>query len=141
MKKIISLFLAAALTASMAGCGGSGSKGEGQTGAAGEAASQAGKDSIAIATDVDIDTLHPSDFSTTIEHTILTQLYDPLMYMNPDGAHEPEPRIAESCTISDAMPTETIFPVVFLSGLKTSASILKFFALVRYAILIKNVRI
>lgn len=101
MKKMISLFLAAALTVSMAGCGGSGSKGEGQTGAAGEAASQAGKDSIAIATDVDIDTLHPSDFSTTIEHTILTQLYDPLMYMNPDGAHEPEPRIAESCTISD----------------------------------------
>ncbi|MDD7389195.1 MAG: ABC transporter substrate-binding protein [Lachnospiraceae bacterium] len=101
MKRMTAFFLAAALVVSMAGCGGSGSKGEVQTGAAGEAGAQSGKDSITIATDVDIDTLHPSDFSTTIEHTILTQLYDPLMYMNPDGAHEPEPRIAESYTVSD----------------------------------------
>ncbi|MGN0293246.1 MAG: ABC transporter substrate-binding protein, partial [Lachnospiraceae bacterium] len=101
MKKMVSLFLAAALMVSMTACGNSGSRNEAQTGAAGETASQAGKDSIVIATDVDIDTLHPSDFSTTIEHTILTQLYDPLMYMNPDGAHEPEPRIAESYTVSD----------------------------------------
>lgn len=101
MKKIVSVFLAAALAFSMAACGNSGNQSEGQTGGDSQTGSHAGKDSITIATDVDIDTLHPSDFSTTIEHTILSQLYDTLMYMNPDGAHEPEPRIAESYTISD----------------------------------------
>lgn len=59
------------------------------------------KTDLTIAVDADIDTLHPSDFSTTVEHDILSQLYDPLMYMNPDGAHDPEPRIAESYEISD----------------------------------------
>jgi peptide/nickel transport system substrate-binding protein len=60
-----------------------------------------GKTDLVIAVDADVDTLHPSDFSTTIEHDILSQIYDPLMYMNPDGTHDPEPRIAESYEISD----------------------------------------
>lgn len=60
-----------------------------------------GKTDLVIAMDADIDTLHPSDFSTTVEINILNQLYDPLMYMNPDGTHDPEPRIAESYEISE----------------------------------------
>ena len=49
----------------------------------------------------DIETLHPSDYSTTIEINILNQVYDKLIYMNPDGAEDPEPRIAESWEISE----------------------------------------
>jgi peptide/nickel transport system substrate-binding protein len=102
MKKIISVLLCAAMALAMTGCGSSGSQSGGQAGTqAGAAESQAGKDSIVIATDVDIDTLHPANFSTNIEHTILAQLYDTLLYMNPDGAHDPEPRIAEKYEISD----------------------------------------
>ena len=48
-----------------------------------------------------MDTLHSTDYSTTVEHDILSQIYDTLMYMNPDGSHDPEPRIAESYEISD----------------------------------------
>jgi len=61
----------------------------------------AGDTDLTIAVDSDIDTLHASDFSTTIESSILNQIYDTLLYMNPDGEHDPEPRIAESYTISD----------------------------------------
>lgn len=32
---------------------------------------------------------------------VLNQIYDTLMYMNPDGTEEPQPRIAESYEISD----------------------------------------
>jgi peptide/nickel transport system substrate-binding protein len=101
MKKFITVLLSVAMVVAMAGCGSSGSQSEGQTGTQAETESQAGKDSIVIATDVDIDTLHPANFSTNIEHTVLAQLYDTLMYMNPDGAHDPEPRIAESYEISE----------------------------------------
>ncbi len=60
-----------------------------------------GKTDIVIAVDADVDTLHPTDFSTTVELNVLNQLYDTLMYMNPDGTHDPEPRIAESYEISE----------------------------------------
>ena len=60
-----------------------------------------GKTDLVIAVDADVDTLHPTDFSTTVEMNILNQLYDTLMYLNPDGNHEPEPRIAESYEISE----------------------------------------
>lgn len=88
MKKFTALFAAAAMAVSLAG---------------GVLSVQAeeGKTDLVIAVDADIDTLHPSDFSTTVEHDILSQLYDPLMYMNPDGTHDPEPRIAESYEISE----------------------------------------
>ena len=65
---------------------------------AGEAS---GKTDLVIAVDADVDTLHPTDFSTTVELNVLNQLYDTLMYMNPDGTHDPEPRIAESYEISE----------------------------------------
>ena len=99
MKKLLTALLAAAMVVSMAACGNSGTQSGGETASNEEA--KTGKDSITIATDVDIDVLHPSDFSTSIEHTILMQLYDTLMYMNPDGAHDPEERIAKSYTISE----------------------------------------
>ena len=60
-----------------------------------------GKTDLVIAVDADVDTLHPTDFSTTVELNVLNQLYDTLMYMNPDGTHEPEPRIAESYEVSE----------------------------------------
>ena len=56
----------------------------------------AAKTDLTIAVDADVDTLHSTDYSTTVEHDILSQIYDTLMYMNPDGSHDPEPRIAES---------------------------------------------
>lgn len=59
------------------------------------------KTDLVIAVDADVETLHPTDFSTTVELNVLNQIYDTLMYMNPDGAHEPEPRIAESYEISE----------------------------------------
>lgn len=59
------------------------------------------KTDLVIAVDADVETLHPTDFSTTVELNVLNQIYDTLMYMNPDGTHEPEPRIAESYEISE----------------------------------------
>ena len=60
-----------------------------------------GRTDLVIAVDADVDTLHPTDFSTTVELNILDQIYDTLMYMNPDGTEDPEPRIAESYEISE----------------------------------------
>ena len=57
--------------------------------------------SLVVAIDADIATLHATDMSTTVEVTVLNQNYDTLMYMNPDGTKEPEPRIAESYEISE----------------------------------------
>jgi peptide/nickel transport system substrate-binding protein len=64
-------------------------------------AAAAGKTDLVVAMDADIETLHPSDYSTTIEINILNQIYDKLIYMNPDGAEDPEPRIAQSWEISE----------------------------------------
>lgn len=64
-------------------------------------AAAAEKTDLVIAVDADVDTLHPTDFSTTVELNILNQVYDTLMYMNPDGTHDPEPRVAESYEISE----------------------------------------
>lgn len=61
----------------------------------------AAKTDLTIAIDSDIDTLHPSDFSTTSEVAVLGQVYDTLMYMDPSGTKDPEPRIAESYEVSD----------------------------------------
>lgn len=59
------------------------------------------KTDLVIAVDADVETLHPTDFSTTTELNVLNQIYDTLMYMNPDGLHDPEPRVAESYEISE----------------------------------------
>ena len=39
----------------------------------------ADKTDIVIAMDADVDTLHPTDFSTTVEMSVLNQIYDTLM--------------------------------------------------------------
>ena len=62
---------------------------------------QEGKTDIIIAVDADVETLHPTDFSTTVEMTVLNQIYDTLLYVNPDGSEDPEQRIAESYEISE----------------------------------------
>ena len=61
----------------------------------------ADKSDIVVAVDADVDTLHPTDFSTTVELGVLNQIYDTLLYYSPDGTKDPEPRIAESSEISD----------------------------------------
>lgn len=61
----------------------------------------ADKSDIVVAVDADVDTLHPTDFSTTVEMSVLNQIYDTLLYYSPDGTKDPEPRIAESYEISD----------------------------------------
>ncbi len=61
----------------------------------------AGKEDIVIAVDADIDTLHPMNYSTTVEINVLNQIYDSLMYYDADGTKDPEPRIAESYEISE----------------------------------------
>lgn len=83
MKKILAFLLAACLIAGLS------------------TTAFASAPDLVIAVDADIDTLHPSDYSTTIEINILNQIFDTLVYMNPDGSEDPEPRIAESWEISD----------------------------------------
>lgn len=129
MKKWTAVLLAAVMAVSVTGCGAAETDSNGEAGQTAAAESQAGKTSLVIATDVDIDVLHPSDFSTTIEHTILSQIYDTLMYMNPDGAHDPEARIAESYEISgDGMDyTFTLRDdVTFHDGTPVTADDVKF---------------
>ena len=64
-------------------------------------AQAADKTDLVIALDADIDTLHATNYSTGVEQDVLNQIYDTLMYYNPDGKHDPEPRIAESYEISE----------------------------------------
>lgn len=65
------------------------------------------ENSLVIAVNADVDTLHLSDYSTTVESNILDQIYDPLIWVNPDGTGEPEPRLAESYEVSDDGMTYT----------------------------------
>ncbi|MDY3919202.1 MAG: ABC transporter substrate-binding protein [Candidatus Limivivens sp.] len=93
------------------------------------AGESSGKTDIVIAVDADIDTLHPSDFSTTVEMDVLNQIYDTLMYMNPDGAHDPEPRIAQSYEISEDGTDYTFHlrqDVTFHDGTQLTAEDVKF---------------
>lgn len=138
MKRKAVMLMAAMMAVVLVGCGGSGSGGQsqGQADNAGSSGTEADagsgsaeKDTLTIATDVDVDTLHPSDFSTTVEHTILSQLYDTLMFMNPDGAHDPEPRIAEEYEISEDGMDYTFHlrdDVTFHDGSKLTSADVKF---------------
>lgn len=116
MRKFTAFFAAVAMTVSMAG------------GAMMVQAAE-GKTDLTIAIDADVDVLHPSDFSTTVEHDILSQIYDPLMYMNPDGTHDPEPRIAESYEVSEDGMDYTFHlrsDVTFHDGTALTAADVKF---------------
>lgn len=117
-KKIGAVILASCMALGMSACGNGSQRGD-----------TSGKKDIAIAVDADIDTLHPSDYSTTIESNILGQIYDTLMYMNPDGTHDPEPRIAKSCKISDDgldYTFELRDDVTFHDGSKLTSADVKF---------------
>lgn len=119
MKKILALFLTLCMAVSVTACG-SQSAGTDQN---------AEKVDLVIAVDADVDTLHPSDYSTTVEMDILNQIYDTLMYMNPDGAHEPEPRIAETYEISEDGLSYTFHlrkDVTFHDGTALTAADVKF---------------
>lgn len=94
MKKLLAAILSACLVFSVTACGAPASNQS--TAGNGNTASRP----LVIAVDADIDTLHPSDYSTGVESDVLRQIYDPLMYMNPDGSEAPEPRIAKSYEIS-----------------------------------------
>lgn len=87
MKKALAILLTAVMVAGTCTMGVSVSAAEG--------------DSLVIAVDADVDTMHATDYSTSIETTVLNQIYDTLMHMNPDGTQEPEARIAESYEISE----------------------------------------
>lgn len=137
MKKRAMMLMAAMMAVVLVGCGGSGGQssqgqadsGSGSSSDSGADAGAASKDTLTIAMDVDVDTLHPSDFSTTVEHTILSQLYDTLMFMNPDGAHDPEPRIAEDYEISEDGMDYTFHlrdDVTFHDGTKLTSADVKF---------------
>lgn len=102
-KRILALALAFVLGASaLTGCG---SKSSG-TKATDSASSEGG---LVVAMDADVKTLHPADYSTTVELNVLNQIYDSLIYMNPDGAHEAEPRLAERYEVSDDGLTYTFY--------------------------------
>lgn len=114
-QRILALGLAAVLCASaLTGCGSGTSDTSSDTSAdtstdtsADTATSDDG--SLVIAMDADVSTLHPSDYSTTVELNILNQIYDSLIYMNPDGTEEPEARLAERYEVSDDGLTYTFY--------------------------------
>ena len=121
MKKLLALILALAMTFSLVACGGSGGttdnasggsagagtentagEADGSGGAADTATSGSGKDSITIACDQDYETLHPVNTSTTIESTLVNQIYDTLAIDDPaDPTADMIPRLAESWEISE----------------------------------------
>ncbi len=84
---VLSLILAMGLFASCGG-GGGGEDTEGKT-------------SLTIAVDNDYDTLHPANWSTTVENRLDYQIYDTLLQKNYEDQTELEPRIAESWEISE----------------------------------------
>lgn len=89
MKKTSVLVLALILSVGLlSGCGSGGSETGGRT-------------DLNIAVDADYDTLHPSDWSTTVEHRMNLQIYDTLLQKNYDDQTKLEPRVAEKWEISD----------------------------------------
>lgn len=123
MKKILVFLLAMCLVGSMTACSSpaSNSNSSGEGGGASKP--------LVIAVDADVDTLHPSDYSTGVESDVLRQIYDPLMYMEQDGSGEPEPRIAESYEISSDNMSYTFHlrkDVTFHDGTPLSSADVKF---------------
>ncbi len=88
MKKLLATALALLMALSLAACG----KGNQQT---------AAKDSIVIALDSDYQTLHPANWTTTVEHNIDNQIYDKLVAEDLENPGKLVGRIAESWDISD----------------------------------------
>ena len=94
-----------------------------------ETSAAAEQQELIIAVTEDIDTLHPSDYSSTVELNVLNQIYDTLMYINPDGTEDPEPRIAESYEVSEDGTVYTFYlrdDVTFHDGTPLTSADVKF---------------
>ena len=92
MKKKISkaavLLLSLTLVISLfASCGGGGGDTEGKT-------------SLVVAVDNDYATLHPCNWSTTVEQRMNSQIYDTLLRKNYEDQTKLEPRVAEKWEVS-----------------------------------------
>lgn len=94
MKKYLALLLALAMVFTLVACGQeSADPSTGDDGAA--------KDSIVIAQDSDYQTLHPANWTTTVERNIDNQIYDTLVAEDLDHPGELVGHIAETWEISD----------------------------------------
>ncbi|MBQ1390387.1 MAG: ABC transporter substrate-binding protein [Firmicutes bacterium] len=100
MKKVLALILILVLAFSLAACGGS-SSGSSSGSSDSSGAADAVKDSITIALDSDYQTLHPANWTTSIEHNIDNQIYDTLVAVDLENPGELTGKIAESWEISD----------------------------------------
>ena len=105
MKKLTALLVTAAMLVTLAtACGTSGDNAAGTTTGAATTAgteSQVQRTDLNMVIETDIATLHPSDFSTTVEIDATRQIYDTLMYYPQGSATDPQPRIAKSYKVSD----------------------------------------
>lgn len=89
ISKAVVLFLSLILTMGLfAGCGGGGDDSEDKT-------------SLVIAVDSDYDTLHPANWSTTVENRLDYQIYDTLLQKKYEDQTQLEPRVAESWDLSE----------------------------------------
>lgn len=92
LKKSLILLLSLILTISLfSSCGGNGSG----------SSDSSGRTDLKIAVDADYATLHPSDWSTVVEHRINQQVYDTLLRKNYEDQSKLEPRVAKEWKISD----------------------------------------
>ena len=91
MKKFLALVLAMAMALSLVACGG-GNDGN---------ASDGDGTSLTIAIDADYQTLHPANWTTSVEHRIDSQIYDTLVRYNFQDESKLDGVIAESWEISD----------------------------------------
>lgn len=86
MKKFLALVLAMAMALSLVACGG-GNDGN---------ASDGDGTSLTIAIDADYQTLHPANWTTSVEHRIDSQIYDTLVRYNFQDESKLDGVIAES---------------------------------------------
>ncbi|MBS7525380.1 hypothetical protein KHM83_01670 [Fusibacter paucivorans] len=109
-RNLMLMLMISVLLVALTACGGSSSEpaGEAQSNESSNTAASSGgeaagavKDSIVLAVQSDVTTLHPSDTSTTPEMDITDQIYDKLMDIAHDGSGFYVPRIAESYEISE----------------------------------------
>ena len=91
MKKFLALVLAMAMALSLVACGGGN----------GGNASDGDGTSLTIAIDADYQTLHPANWTTSVEHRIDSQIYDTLVRYNFQDESKLDGVIAESWEISD----------------------------------------
>ncbi len=92
MKKILAVLLSLTMILGLVACGGS-TEGDSDSGEA--------KDTLTIAIDADYQTLHPANWTTTIEKRIIDQIYDTLIRKDFDNNDEIVGSLAESWEISD----------------------------------------